>query len=85
MLDDNVKAQLRGYLGRLQHRVELVASLDDSEAGGQMRELLDEIATQSELIAVRHDGRAERRPSFQITRAGSDTGVPAPGSVSSDA
>lgn len=75
MLDDNVKAQLRGYLGRLQHRVELVASLDESEAGGQMRELLDEIAAQSELIAVRHDGRAERRPSFQITRAGADTGI----------
>ena len=75
MLDDNVKAQLRGYLGRLQHRVELVGSLDESEAGGQMRELLDEIAAQSELIVVRHDGRAERRPSFQITRAGADTGV----------
>ncbi len=75
MLDDNVKAQLRGYLGRLQHRIELVASLDESEAGGQMRELLDEIAAQSELIHVRHDGHAERRPSFQITRAGADTGI----------
>ncbi len=75
MLDDNVKAQLRGYLGRLQHRVELVASLDESEAGGQMRELLDEIAAQSQLVSVRHDGHAERRPSFQITRAGGDTGI----------
>ena len=75
MLDDNVKAQLRGYLGRLQHPVELVASLDASEAAGQMRELLDEIAAQSELIGVRHDGRAERRPSFQITRAGADAGI----------
>ena len=75
MLDDNVKAQLRGYLGRLQHRVELMASLDESEAAGEMRELLDEIAAQSELIDVRHDGRAERRPSFQITRAGADTGI----------
>jgi len=75
MLDDNAKAQLRGYLGRLQHRVELVASLDESDAAGQMRELLDEIAAQSELVTVRHDGRAERRPSFQITRAGADTGI----------
>ncbi len=75
MLDDNVKAQLRGYLGRLQRRIELVASLDESEAAGQMRELLDDIASQSELVGVRHDGRAERRPSFQITRAGADTGI----------
>ena len=75
MLDDNAKAQLRGYLGRLQHRVELVASLDESDAAGQMRELLDEIAAQSELVTVRHDGRAERRPSFQITRADADTGI----------
>ena len=75
MLDDNAKAQLRGYLGRLQHPVELVASLDESEAAGEMRELLDEIAAQSELVRVRHDGRAERRPSFQITRAGADTGI----------
>ena len=75
MLDDNVKAQLRGYLGRLQHRVELVASLDESETAGQMRELLDEIAAQSELVSVRHDGHAERRPSFQITRAGGDAGI----------
>ena len=75
MLDDNAKAQLRGYLGRLQHRVELVASLDDSATAVQMRELLDEIAAQSELVSVRHDGHAERRPSFQITRAGADTGI----------
>jgi alkyl hydroperoxide reductase subunit F len=75
MLDDNAKAQLRGYLGRLQHRVELVASLDESEAAAQMSELLGEIAAQSDLISVRHDGRAERRPSFQITRAGADTGI----------
>ena len=72
MLDDNAKAQLRGYLGRLQHRVELVASLDDSTAAAEMRELLDEIAAQSELVSVRHDGHAERRPSFQITRAGAE-------------
>lgn len=75
MLDDNAKAQLRGYLGRLQHPVELVASLDDSETAVAMRELLDEIAAQSDLITVRHDGRAERRPSFQITRAGVDMGL----------
>ena len=75
MLDDNAKAQLRGYLGRLQHRVELVASFDDSATAVQMRELLDEIAAQSELVSVRHDGHVERRPSFQITRAGADTGI----------
>ena len=75
MLDSNVQAQLRGYLGRVTLPVELVSSLDDSGAAAQMRELLDEIAQLSELVTVRHDGTAERRPSFQVTRAGSDAGV----------
>ena len=75
MLDDNVKAQLRGYLGRMQQPVELVASLDDSESAQQMREFLDDVAAQGELVRGRHDGRAERRPSFQVTREGADVGV----------
>lgn len=75
MLDANVKAQLGAYLARITQPVELVASLDESDTAAQMRELLDDVASLSELVSVRHDGRAERRPSFQITRKGEDMGI----------
>jgi NADH-dependent peroxiredoxin subunit F len=75
MLDANLKSQLGAYLERLQHDVHLVASLDDSEASSQMRELLGEIATLSPRVRARFDGQDTRRPSFQITRAGADMGV----------
>ena len=75
MLDANVKAQLASYLGRITQPVELVASLDESESGAQMRELLEEVAASSNLVSLRLDGHAERRPSFQITRKGADMGV----------
>ena len=75
MLDANIKAQLGAYLGRITQPVELIASLDESDTARQMRELLEEIAGLSDLVSARFDGGAERRPSFQITRAGADMGV----------
>jgi alkyl hydroperoxide reductase subunit F len=70
MLDDNLRQQLAGYLTRLKRPVELVATLDDSAAAGEMRSLLEAIVPLSELLSVRWDGTAERRPSFQVTAAG---------------
>jgi NADH-dependent peroxiredoxin subunit F len=75
MLDDGLKAQLSGYLERVQEPVELICTLDDREASDQMRELLDEIAALSPKVTARYDGDDARRPSFQITRAGQDMGV----------
>jgi alkyl hydroperoxide reductase subunit F len=75
MLDDSLKSQLGVYLTRLQHDVHLVASLDDSEASGQMRTLLTQITELSPRVIARFDGTAERRPSFQVTRAGAGMGV----------
>ena len=75
MLDDTLKTQLAGYLQRLTTPVDLVASLDERPASGEMRELLDEIAALSPLLRVRHDGTDARRPSFSISRAGHDMGV----------
>jgi NADH-dependent peroxiredoxin subunit F len=75
MLDATLKSQLRAYLERLQHDVHLVASLDDSEASGQMRELLSEITELSPRVIARFDGHDERRPAFQVTRAGADMGL----------
>ncbi|MCU0968807.1 MAG: alkyl hydroperoxide reductase subunit F [Rubrivivax sp.] len=75
MLDAAIRAQLQGYLGRITHPVELVASLDERAESAQMRELLEEIAALSDMVSARFDGAAERRPSFRITRAGADMGV----------
>lgn len=75
MLDASIKAQLAAYLGRITQPVELVASLDDRPESAQMRELLDDIAGLSDKVSARFDGTGERRPSFQITRAGADMGV----------
>jgi alkyl hydroperoxide reductase subunit F len=75
MLDDTLKTQLAGYLQRLTQPVEIVASLDERAASGEMRELLDEIAALSPLLRVRNDGADARRPSFSISRAGHDMGV----------
>jgi alkyl hydroperoxide reductase subunit F len=75
MLDANLQAQLRAYLTRLTRPVELIASLDGSAAAQDMRTLLEQIEALSELITLRTDGRAERRPSFQISAAGAGMGV----------
>jgi alkyl hydroperoxide reductase subunit F len=75
MLDANLQAQLKTYLERLQHPIELIASLDERPESGEMRELLEEITALSDKIRLRLDGQDARRPSFQITRAGEDMGV----------
>jgi len=75
MLDSNIQAQLKAYLERVQQPIELIASLDDRQASAEVRELLEEIAALSDKVTVRLDGADERRPSFQITRAGADMGV----------
>jgi NADH-dependent peroxiredoxin subunit F len=75
MLDATLKSQLRAYLERLQHDVHLIASLDDSGASAQMRELLTQITELSPRVIARFDGADVRRPSFQITRAGAGMGL----------
>jgi alkyl hydroperoxide reductase subunit F len=75
MLDANLQAQLKGYLQRLTQPVELVASLDDRPASAEMRELLEEIVGLSDKVSLRLDGNDDRRPSFNISRAGAKMGV----------
>jgi len=70
MLDANIKTQLKAYLERLQQPIELVASLDDSAKSHEMHALLQDIASLSDKVAVRSDGRAELRPSFSVGRPG---------------
>ncbi len=78
MLDANLTTALRGYLQRLTEPVVLEASLDDSRASAQTRELLGEIAAQSDRVSVvMLDGTSAdaRKPSFAVTRPGADISV----------
>jgi NADH-dependent peroxiredoxin subunit F len=68
MLDASIKTQLSAYLEKLQAPIELVASLDESAAARQMRELLAEIAALSPRVSVREDGSDTRKPSFSVGR-----------------
>ncbi len=74
MLDAALKTQLAAYLEKLQQPIELVASLDDSEAARELDELLGEIAALSPKI-TRASGDDARKPSFLIRRTGSDVQV----------
>ncbi len=74
MLDANLTAQLKTYLGNVREPVELAASLDDSSKSRQLAELLDEIAALSDLVTVTTEDN-ERRPSFAIRRPGTDISV----------
>jgi NADH-dependent peroxiredoxin subunit F len=75
MLDNDLKAQLGAYLQRISNPVELVASLDDSIASGEMRELLRDIAQASPLVrVVEAPAGPHRTPSFSVNRPGQSPG-----------
>jgi NADH-dependent peroxiredoxin subunit F len=76
MLDANLKQQLQTYLERVTQPIEIVASLDDSEASVEMLALLEDIAALSGLITLqpRRDD-AERKPSFALNQVGSDARI----------
>ncbi|GMA21259.1 alkyl hydroperoxide reductase subunit F [Arsenicicoccus piscis] len=75
MLDANLLAQLKTYLANVTAPIELVASLDERPKSADLRAMLTEIASQSDLVTARFDGTAERRPSFRIERVGTDVAV----------
>lgn len=65
MLDANLRQQLQTYLERVTQPVEIVASLDDSDASREMQALLQEIVSLSSLLSLTQDaGGNERKPSF---------------------
>jgi len=76
MLDAATQQQLAAYFERITQPVALIASLDDSPAANDIRELLTEIAAIApDRIEARFDGSYARRPSFQVTRVGENMGV----------
>ena len=75
MLDTNAKAQLKSYLERATQPIEIVASLDDSKASGEVQSLLKDVADCSPLVKVtesRDDNH--RKPSFSINRPSENHG-----------
>ena len=71
MLDENLKAQMRGYLERLTEPVEIVASVAETDASREMRALLDDIVSLSAMVTL--DARGEdgaMQPSFALRRPG---------------
>ena len=75
MLDDSLKAQLQQYLGLLRQPITLIASLDDSETGQDMRQLLETIVGLSDKVTLDTSGQDARTPSFVVARAGETQGV----------
>lgn len=76
MLDANLQAQLKTILNdKLVEPIELVSSLDDRPKSAEMAEMLDEIAALSDKVTHRRADDDDRRPSFAVTRPGTDISV----------
>ena len=75
MLDATLKSQLQQYLGMLRQPIRLIASLDDSDTGVEMRSLLDDIVSLSDKVTLDTTGNDARKPSFVVAREGETQGV----------
>jgi alkyl hydroperoxide reductase subunit F len=75
MLDAATKAQLKTYLERATAPIEIVASLDDSAASGELQSLLKDVAESSALVSVTESrDDPHRKPSFSINRPSENSG-----------
>jgi alkyl hydroperoxide reductase subunit F len=75
MLDANLKVQLAAYLQRMPDAVEITASLDDTQASADMRDLLKDISDASPKVKVTETmGGPYRTPSFAVHRPGQSNG-----------
>ncbi|KQV89883.1 alkyl hydroperoxide reductase subunit F [Massilia sp. Root351] len=76
MLDATLKTQLKTYLEKVVQPIEIVATLDDSAKAREMQALLADIVVLSDKITLveKTDGDV-RKPSFAITRPGTDIAV----------
>jgi alkyl hydroperoxide reductase subunit F len=82
MLDTTLKTQLQAYLQKLEAPIEIRAAANDAPKSAEMLALLDDIASLSEKISVIRDdfsvtpdGKASRKPSFAVSKAGAQMGV----------
>ncbi|GEN84570.1 NADH dehydrogenase [Sporosarcina luteola] len=74
MLDANIKAQLAQYLEMMEGDVLLKVNAGEDKTSREMLALVDELATMSSAIKVKHAELA-KTPSFSVNRPGEDTGV----------
>ncbi|WP_332778465.1 alkyl hydroperoxide reductase subunit F [Polaromonas sp.] len=75
MLDAATLAQLKSYLERATQAIEIVASLDDSKASGELQSLLKDITDSSPLVKVTESrDDKQRKPSFSVNRPGENHG-----------
>lgn len=71
MLDINLKSKLKAYLEKVTQPIELMATLDNSDASHEMRDFLEDIVSLSDQITLTLETDAEvRTPSFSIHRQG---------------
>ena len=75
MLDDTLKAQLQQYMALLRQPIRLIASLDESETGTDMKSLLETIVGLSDKVSLDTSGNDSRKPSFVVAREGETQGV----------
>ena len=78
MLDANLKTQLKAYLEKVSHPIEIVASLDDGAKSREMQELLQDIVLLSDRIKLVEQRGADaqgRTPSFRLNRPGTPISV----------
>jgi alkyl hydroperoxide reductase subunit F len=75
MLDDALKSQLQTYLAMLRQPITLIATLDDSTTGTEMRTLLETIVSLSDKVTLDTSGHDPRKPSFVVARTGQTEGV----------
>jgi alkyl hydroperoxide reductase subunit F len=76
MLDAAVKTQLQAYMEKILLPIEITASLDDGDRSREMLALLQDVAALSPKVTlVERRDDAERKPSFRISRAGTDMDV----------
>ncbi|RDS79322.1 alkyl hydroperoxide reductase subunit F [Dyella monticola] len=75
MLDNDLKEQLRAYLEKVTHPIELVASVDEGAASQELLALLRDIQSLSSMVSLRTNGQESRKPSFAINRTGTDVSV----------
>ncbi|HEY2686286.1 MAG TPA: alkyl hydroperoxide reductase subunit F [Steroidobacteraceae bacterium] len=75
MLDDNTKTQLQGYLERISQPVEIIASLDAGEKSREVRELLADIESVSQVVKVVGEDAGQLMPSFALRRPGAEPHV----------
>ncbi len=75
MLEQQLKDQLQAYMGKIQRPITLTASLDASPAAQEMRELLQEVTSLSDMVSFNEAGTDARKPSFVISQAGHTHGV----------